>query len=130
MEERTFPNTFAAVGAARRYVTEFVMRVEPAAAEIVTLLVSELATNSVRHADSDFVVGIEADALEIRVSVSDRGSGRPEVQNPQPNQPTGRGLRVVDALAESWSIVENPNGGKSVRFSVDRHAIKDRATAG
>jgi two-component sensor histidine kinase len=116
---RTFPKTPTAVTHARRFVLEALGEVGPDVADNAAVMVSELATNSVRHAASQFTVTIDRTADEIRVSVDDDGAGLPMVKSPPPAEPTGRGLRIVGALADAWGVTPHAHGpGKSVWFTL------------
>jgi anti-sigma regulatory factor (Ser/Thr protein kinase) len=74
----------------------------------VELLVSELATNSVRHAGCDERAGldIEADIHDGRVlvRVCDEGEGfeAGELPHPGHDDPSGYGLMLLDQLADEW----------------------------
>jgi len=83
------------------------------------LMVSELATNCVRYAHSDFTVSIEQTAREVRVDVTDAAGGDVAMRDPGPTEPTGRGLRIVDQLADAWGVQElvDPTG-KRVWFTL------------
>lgn len=67
----------------------------------VLLLVSELVTNSVRHARScDIDVSVRAMDGQIRVEVSDDGPGfTHDVPRGE-----GLGLSIVERLADKWGI--------------------------
>jgi anti-sigma regulatory factor (Ser/Thr protein kinase) len=81
-------------------------------------------TNSVRHGGSGegdwigFEVALSPSAL--RVEVSDKGPGfDPAPERPTPDEVAGRGLFLVDALADRWGSAD---GGTRVWFEVDRPA--------
>jgi hypothetical protein len=117
--ERSFANTAADVTNARRFVVETLRDVDPESAARAAVMVSELATNSFRHAASRFVVRIEQFADEVRVSVEDTGPGTPAVQSPSPSDSTGRGLQIVAALSTRWGVVPTVDGlGKRVWFTI------------
>lgn len=118
---RTFPNDPAAVGAARRFARHELAAYSPDLLEIIELLVSELAGNSVRHTKSSFQVRIDADRRQIRISVTDRGSGRPVVRSLDPDAVTGRGLALVEMLSSAWGVRESRSDacGKAVWFALD-----------
>lgn len=118
---RRFPNDPAAVRAARSYAVSELSAYSRDLLEVVELLVSELAGNAVRHTDSSFQVRIGVDRRKIRISVSDRGPGRPVVRDLDPNALTGRGLALVDLLSSSWGIrpSRSPAGGKAVWFVLE-----------
>jgi anti-sigma regulatory factor (Ser/Thr protein kinase) len=68
----------------------------------------ELIANAVRHGSraGDVVqvsVEVLADRLRLRVSDAARGPGTPVALSPDEQRETGRGLRIVDQLASSWS---------------------------
>jgi anti-sigma regulatory factor (Ser/Thr protein kinase) len=109
------------VGAARRYVRDVLRDHPPAQVDAVELMVSELATNSVKHAHSSFKVSIDDARGEIRVEVRDTGRGQPVLRSPAPLEPSGRGLRIVEALARAWGTVDSPHG-KTVWFTLPSKA--------
>src|SRR5262249_31584449 len=77
--------------------------------ERITLLTSELVTNSVSHSNSRLdggtvMVTVRTAADRVRVEVSDDGGPtRPEMRHDDDLAETGRGLRLVDAYALGWS---------------------------
>jgi serine/threonine-protein kinase RsbW len=93
----------------------------PAHVDAVELMVSELATNSVKHAHSGFKVSISDSGGEIRVEVRDTGLGQPVLRFPAPTEPSGRGLRIVEALSRAWGTVDSPHG-KTVWFTLPSNA--------
>jgi len=101
---RTFPNSPDVISRARGYVTQRLHDVPPEIIEIVGLMVSELATNSVRHTVSDFTVELEQTPRHIRVQVTDSGPGEPTIRSPLPSEPSGRGLRIVEDLADAFGV--------------------------
>jgi anti-sigma regulatory factor (Ser/Thr protein kinase) len=103
-ERRAFENSPDVVADARRFVTERLGEVGAEIARVVGLMVSELATNCVRHTTSDFTVEIERTAREVCVRVSDRGEGMPVIRSPDATDPSGRGLQLVDELADSFGV--------------------------
>lgn len=115
--ERTFANSVASIGRARRFAVDALRDADPEVVDAVAVMVSELATNSVRHAASDFVVSVDCDAELIRVAVADAGDRLPSLRTPEPGEHSGRGLQIVRALADEWGVSENVAGpGKTVWF--------------
>jgi anti-sigma regulatory factor (Ser/Thr protein kinase) len=114
-----FPGTPAAVGLAR----EWVARVAASSghsplAPTVELLVSELATNAVRHANGNrFSVEFDADGL-LLVAVCDSSTRTPKPRRATAQAEDGRGLAIVDALADRWGA-EVYLGGKCVWFQLE-----------
>jgi anti-sigma regulatory factor (Ser/Thr protein kinase) len=118
--ERVFTNSPTSIAPARRYVVGLLPEVPNLVADEIAVMVSELATNCVRHAGTDFTVGVEVDEHRIRVAVSDGGAGRPIVRSPGPREPSGRGLRIVRELADSFGIQDRQGApGKTVWFVVE-----------
>ena len=119
IHERTFSHDAASVTAARRYVLGALGNVSESVADAAALLVSELSANAVRHTATHFTLTLDLTADHIRVSVTDSGPGQPVVRNPEPTEPSGRGLQIVEALADEWGIVPAPAGhGKTVWFTL------------
>lgn len=133
MTERAFASDPESVAAARAFAAAELDAVDGGIVDRVLLLVSELASNSVRHAHAPFVLRIDHDDDAISVAVQDEGRGRPEVRHPAPSEPSGRGLQIVAALADRWGIeTDGPDGGpKTVWFVIrtGRPPVDGRATA-
>lgn len=78
----------------------------------VQLLVTELITNSLRHAQFD-----EGDAIDIRVEIDDNrtkvsvcdpgGDEVPKLLEQDLEATGGRGLFLVDAMADDWGVKTN-----------------------
>jgi anti-sigma regulatory factor (Ser/Thr protein kinase) len=114
---RSFPGEARSITDARRFARETLTELPGEARDAVELMVSELATNSVKHGKSDFTLTIRVTGSEVRVEVHDRGTGQPRLGSPAPADPTGRGLKIVDTLASSWGS-ELTGDGKSVWFEL------------
>lgn len=89
-------------------------------ADNAELVLSELVTNALRvRVPRDRQVGVrivhsEVDGV-LRLEISDAGAGRPEVRAPGDDETSGRGLRLVEALACRWGVREREGGiGKTV----------------
>jgi len=117
-ETRSFPEQPESVTAARRFATDVLREVSPEVTATVELLVSELATNCIRHTDSAFDLTIIQAGPEIRVEATDYDAGKPTMRSPKPTDPSGRGLRIVDALAAAWGVEHRSAHGKTVWFTV------------
>jgi anti-sigma regulatory factor (Ser/Thr protein kinase) len=118
---RKFPNDPQAVRAARKFAISELAGYPPELLDVVELLVSELAGNCVRHTRSDFEVSVTSDRRRVRVTVSDRGPGKPIVQHVDTDAVAGRGLALVETLSSSWGVRMSrlPRAGKSVWFVID-----------
>lgn len=123
-----FPATATSVAAARRFVTRALAGVEPAALDTVVLMVSELATNCVRHAQTSYTVTVRRTGGEVEVEVADGGAGHARVRHPAPHDTHGRGLQIVSALATAWGVDEDPKqAGKTAWFRYVLGAAQDPA---
>jgi anti-sigma regulatory factor (Ser/Thr protein kinase) len=76
--------------------------------------VSELIANSVRHSGhgktKDISLRASAEPEKVRVEVADAGAGFHHVRRePDPMETGGRGLYLVDILADRWGIKGDPN---------------------
>lgn len=101
------------VGAARRFVADaLVAEGKAELVEPVTLVVSELASNAVRHARTAFEVDVRIDH-DIHVGVSDTGPGMPRPRPASVEARDGRGLAIVEAICSSWGV-DADAGGKRV----------------
>jgi anti-sigma regulatory factor (Ser/Thr protein kinase) len=84
----------------------------------VALLVSELATNAVLHARSEFEVRLAAQPDRVRVEVSDGNSRLPSLAAVPADAYSGRGLLLVQELAEAWGVETAAQSGKTIWFEV------------
>jgi hypothetical protein len=92
-----------------------VLREQPReTAEAAELMTSELATNAVRHAHSDFELAIHCSQRDIRIEVSDSGQDQPTLRSPMPHERSGRGLRIVQEPSDTWGTVPSTNGKMGV----------------
>jgi anti-sigma regulatory factor (Ser/Thr protein kinase) len=130
IKRRQFPPDPASVAAARRFALSALGGCDAPTAESVELMVSELATNSIRHAGAGFEIRVEHRGTEIRVEVRDGGGGGPPLRSPRPEDPHGRGLRIVDMLAARWGIDHGADAGKTVWFILHATAGERRGARG
>ena len=87
-------------------------RIDPRVMEDVRLLVSELVTNSVRHADMPapgmVKLDVSLDRRKIHVEVRDSGSGfEPRARREGQSKGGGWGLYLVERLADRWGVMRN-----------------------
>ncbi len=125
MNLTVLPAAPESVPAARRFVLEALSGLPHALLDAIALMVSELATNSVLHADSSFEISVEQIEHTVRVQVSDTGGGAARLQSPGPNQPRGRGLRIVDTMSTQWGVISSSvEVGKTVWFTLAVPAVQ------
>ncbi|MCU1690548.1 MAG: putative sensor protein [Pseudonocardiales bacterium] len=70
--------------------------------EDLTLAATELLTNAVRAGASAVDVALHVSHRHIELDVTDDAPGRPERQQPGPDDVHGRGLQILDAVAAQW----------------------------
>jgi anti-sigma regulatory factor (Ser/Thr protein kinase) len=99
-----FPAVAPSASSARRFVAAALHRwgCPDAFVDLVLLLTSELVTNAYRHAGSDTRVSVRYAEDRVRVEVRDKGSGEVQLHPLDSERTDGRGLQIVDALAERW----------------------------
>ena len=120
-----------AIGRARHALEEALAgtEVDSGTSGDLTLLVSELVTNAVRHARGDrFEVRLEVRPDVVRLEVHDEGDGfEPEIA-PSDDGSGGYGLYIVDRLADRWGVERDAGGVTWVELDRDdRLAGRDLA---
>jgi anti-sigma regulatory factor (Ser/Thr protein kinase) len=85
--------------------------------EDTKLVLSELLGNAIRHCDRaepdelDVVWTVHCD--DVVVSVEDPSETLPVLRHAAPDAPNGRGLAIIETLAEAWGV-ERTKRGKRV----------------
>jgi anti-sigma regulatory factor (Ser/Thr protein kinase) len=110
-----FPPDAEAAPAARRFVTDALLAWDAGGAllEDAQLVVSELVSNAIIHAHSPFSVSAHLAPTAIRLSVQDGTRTPPTLAENDPTALSGRGLRVVAAIATDWGV-DATGDGKTV----------------
>lgn len=111
---RAFPGAVGSPRAARRFAGE-VLESWDLGEEMDSagLIVSELGTNAILHADSAFEVALTRSKEGLRIAVTDSSPTVPVAPRPNASSATGRGLGIVASLARQWGVETGP-GGKTV----------------
>jgi anti-sigma regulatory factor (Ser/Thr protein kinase) len=117
------PHGPLAVAAARRGLDPLEPQVGEQIMGDMRLLVSELVTNSVRHADRNgsSAVELQVDVSETRVLVRviDNGPGfEANPRGPEDDPGSGWGLFLVEQLSDRWGV--ELNGSTQVWFELSR----------
>lgn len=116
-----------APAAARRFVSARLRDVlapdQDALCDDIALIVSELVTNSVRANARTIDLEVDIDDERVEVSVTDDASGWPAVHAAGIDSVDGRGLEIVDQLADSWHTVPRSRG-KSVIATRRRRRVR------
>ncbi|MFJ6904100.1 ATP-binding protein [Streptomyces griseoluteus] len=123
---RAFPGLVEEVAHARHFVASLTAQL--GAADDAVLVVSELATNAVRHSLSGsahgwflVVVGFSDDL--VRIEVIDQGGDRePHLCDATSQEEGGRGLLLIAGCAKDWGVKNWPDG-RSVWAEVARERV-------
>jgi anti-sigma regulatory factor (Ser/Thr protein kinase) len=127
-----FPATPTSIADARRFVAAHLAAVglNEDAVQAVTLMVSELATNSIRHAGTPYRVAVDHRGDALRVEVSDTGDGQARLRTPGPREPHGRGLQIISALADAWGVDDGTAAGEKTTWFTYRVTASADGPAG
>ncbi|MFF4314374.1 SpoIIE family protein phosphatase [Streptomyces sp. 900105755] len=110
------------VAEARQHVRELLHDWDsPDQVDSAVLLVSEMLTNVLVHTDADALllaeVAGQAPERRLRVEVTDAGDDLPHKRRPGELASSGRGLVLIEILADAWGV--DPRGqGKSTWFEL------------
>lgn len=117
--EIDLPPSVEAVGAGRRMVSEALVEWHLDALEYTaTLLTSEVLTNCVLHARTPMQLSVERTGTDtVTVCVRDGSTLVPRRRRHGQEATTGRGLELLDRLAQSWQVQADATG-KTIRFVV------------
>jgi anti-sigma regulatory factor (Ser/Thr protein kinase) len=112
-----------AVPMARRAIADLAPNLDAQLLENVSLLVSELVTNSIRYAHTPEEASVELRARVfpelVRVEVADHGPGfEPRPRGPDEHSRSGWGLYLVDQLSDRWGV--SRTDGTAAWFEIDR----------
>lgn len=113
-----FANSRAAASSARHFAAATAQEWGLAPmTDLLALLVSELVTNAVVHADSAGVLRLSELDAGVRVDVTDASTTPPTLPAVDLTAGSGRGLHLVDQLADAWGVDLRANG-KAVWFEL------------
>ncbi|MGY1495913.1 SpoIIE family protein phosphatase [Streptomyces sp. QTS52] len=74
------------------------------------LLVSEILTNAVQHAQGPLVLHLRRTVSELAVEVGDLSPHLPQPRLAARDEESGRGLILVDTLADNWGVRPDERG--------------------
>jgi anti-sigma regulatory factor (Ser/Thr protein kinase) len=120
-----------AVTAARLALADLESHLDTSVAFDVRLLVSELVTNSVQHAqiaaEDSIVLAVSFTEATVRVEVRDDGPGfEPPASPPPDDADAGWGLFLVEQLADAWGVADDRKG---VWFEIERDRAQEDGQA-
>ena len=99
---------------ARRFVREHCAWAAEEIVDAAELVVTELVTNAVVHAQTSCELRLFRADERLRIEVDDRGNGSPDVRVAGARDENGRGLVLVSAMSSAWGVVSLPSGEKRV----------------
>jgi len=95
-------------------------RVDDRTRQVTGLVVTELATNAIVHAQTRFVVALRLTPAYLHIAVRDRDPQPARIwDSPNPQGRGGRGLILVQTLCVAWGTNATP-GGKVTWAAVGR----------
>ena len=86
--------------------------------EVSELLVTELVANVVTHVGAPMTLRVHRGPATMRVEIEDPSTQVPVVNHPDPSEEHGRGVLLVEELANAWGVDPRPDG-KTVWFEID-----------
>jgi anti-sigma regulatory factor (Ser/Thr protein kinase) len=86
--------------------------------ETAAILTDELVANAISHGEPPIVLDVKSDEQRFMVGVTDGGPGAPVHTVADPMAESGRGLTIVDRLADTWGVRDLPQG-KCVWFELE-----------
>jgi hypothetical protein len=92
------------------------------------LIISELVTNAVRHGGAACALRICGGESFVYGELFDPGVGAPRVCERDMDATGGRGLQIVDSLADDWGVTRPSTGGKIVWFVLGPYTSHRRPT--
>ncbi|MCX4820155.1 ATP-binding protein [Streptomyces sp. NBC_01142] len=116
------PSDVGAVPSARRRVVAIVrdwgLPLADDTVETLELLAGEVISNAVVHTREGCQVTVSWDGARVRLEAEDTEGGLlPQWASADLNEESGRGLQLVDGLAQAWGS-RPTTGGKAVWFEV------------
>lgn len=116
------PSEVGAVSSARRRVVAIVrdwdLPIADDTVETLELLAGEVIANAVVHTGEGCQVTVSWDGTRVRLEAEDREGGvLPQQASADLDEESGRGLQLVDGLAQAWGS-RPTRGGKAVWFEV------------
>jgi len=135
-ERHDLPDDLSAASIARDKARRFVRRLRmDAVVEPLTLIVSELVGNAVRHGKPPIHLLLRRVGAAVRVDVHDEAPGygstdAPDgpAQLPGPEAQGGRGRFLVDALSARHGVNDVPDDGKEVWAVIEPDRTQDEAS--
>jgi hypothetical protein len=105
---QTFDPTTDPAGKARELVRQTLLTWDlPGLVDDALQVTAEMVANAVRGGDYAVTISWEACAGAVRLAVEDDRPGEPRLREPDALSESGRGLLIIDALADDWGWSEH-----------------------
>lgn len=115
----SLPHQATAACTARRHVATVCADLDRGDYETALLLTSELVTNAIQHSDGAIELLVATGGDRLHVEVRDDADGQPRLLEARGLSARGRGMMLVERLAERWGVrAESTASGKSVWFEL------------
>jgi anti-sigma regulatory factor (Ser/Thr protein kinase) len=92
--------------------------------EVTELLATELVANVVTHVGTPMTLRVTRGPSAMRVELEDPSTEVPVVRHPDAADEHGRGVLLIDELADAWGV-EPRADGKTVWFEIDVSTATD-----
>jgi anti-sigma regulatory factor (Ser/Thr protein kinase) len=87
--------------------------------EVTELLATELVANVVTHVGAPMTLRVHRGPSMMRVEIDDPSPEVPVVRHPDSADEHGRGVLLIDQLANAWGVESHRDDGKTVWFELD-----------
>ena len=129
--ELKLPSDARAPATVRRSIQALSEHIASGLLDDLQLLADEVVTNGLLHAPDDNrwllvrVIAYPNPSLPIRVEVVDSGAGfEPKLREPDLDDTGGRGLFLVNAIADRWGV--DSQGGTRVWLELDQDRTAEK----
>ena len=120
MSSLRLPWSLGSPAAARRHLyNELAGWASDGSVDAAVLLVSELVTNAVVHGHPELLLTVKVTDSLLRVEVIDGSPHLPVRRRSATLTNTGRGILLLDRLADRWGVDRSTHHGKMVWFELD-----------
>lgn len=118
---KAFESCPESAAGARAFVLEAASRLGVSAdLDLALCMTSELVSNSIQHAEGDELsVTVSKVGRGVVVEVADADPNLPVIRHPGPLEPHGRGIQIIQRLAQSWGVEAGPGAGKVTWFRLE-----------
>ncbi|HWE56316.1 MAG TPA: SpoIIE family protein phosphatase [Acidimicrobiales bacterium] len=117
---RCLPSSPSSAPVARHFAADMLRcwGISDGVVDDAALLVTELVSNATRHSDENIELRMARNGSTLRFGVYDESHRMPVPSTPDQSASSGRGLKLVNALATAWGV-DMEDRGKVVWFELD-----------